>query len=425
MLLVDVALAVAAVGVGLVLARVLPPDAAQRWYPAITVLGPARPDVPGLGLTGPGLTGLGVTSLAVTSLAVASIVLRRVTPWAAVGCCVVGCCAVGIAGPGWSAGAVAGGSAGPMLIQHIGLVVVGYTSASWLGPRAAATAAVTLWVPAVVVVAIHSGTSQGDVATSLRAVFTVLVGAVAFLLGRTVRGRRVSARVLRERTAAAEANQRVLAAHAVTDERRRIARELHDVVAHHISVIGVLSAGARRVLHRDPAAAAEAMATITDTSRTTLREMRRLLDVLRSDCEPDVQLTPEPGLSGIETLIRQVREADLPVSLEVQGTPVPMETGVALTVYRVVQEALTNTMKHAGPATARVRLRFDAEGLSLHVSDTGHGPPSSTGTGVGHGLVGMRERIGLYGGTLRTGAATGGGFAVDATIPRDQLGPDA
>jgi signal transduction histidine kinase len=194
-------------------------------------------------------------------------------------------------------------------------------------------------------------------------------------------------------------------------------------VAHHISVIGVLTTGARRVLHRDPAAADEALRTVADTSRTTLREMRRLLDVLRADSEPDPDPTPLPGPAGIEALVEQVREAGLPVRLEVLGTPVPMGAGVALSVHRIVQEALTNTLRHAAGATAVVRLRFDAAGLTLHVSDTGPGPPAeATGAGVGHGLVGMRERVALYGGSLRTGGAPGGGFAVDATIPRDQLG---
>jgi signal transduction histidine kinase len=218
------------------------------------------------------------------------------------------------------------------------------------------------------------------------------------------------------------ANERALSSNAVADERRRIARELHDVVAHHISVIGVLSTGARRVLRRDPAAAEEALATIADTSRTTLREMRRLLDVLRSDEEPDAELAPQPGLAAIEALVEQVLQAGLPVRWEVLGEPVALEAGVALTVYRIVQEALTNALKHAGTATARVSLSFEPAGLLVEVTDDGRGPLPHFDAGVGHGLVGMRERVALYGGTLRTGHRPGGGFMVRAHIPADQLG---
>jgi signal transduction histidine kinase len=351
-------------------------------------------------------------AIALSVLCALPIVLSRTAPRAAVALCVLTVAAAATT-LGWFPAS-----------HQVSYIVVAYTTASRFAVRPAAVAAALLWAP-VLLIDLVVGDARGDgtVPAALLIVFNVLTALVVFFIGRTVHGRRVSARVLRERAAAAEANQRALAAHAVTDERRRIARELHDVVAHHISVIGVLATGARRVLHRDPAAADEALETIAGTSRTTLREMRRLLDVLRSDTEPDAQLAPQPGLAGIQTLVEQVREAGLPVRLEVHGTPVPMETGVALTVYRIVQEALTNTLKHAGAATALVRLCFGDGGLRLHVSDTGQGPPAqATGAGVGHGLVGMRERVALYGGTLSTGAGVGGGFTVDATIPGDQLG---
>jgi signal transduction histidine kinase len=293
--------------------------------------------------------------------------------------------------------------------------------------RSAVAATVLLWLP-VAAVNLFGGASEAapdqvPAPPGFLVIANVLVALVVFFIGRTVRGRRAAAQVLQERASAAEANQRALASHAVADERRRIARELHDVVAHHISVIGVLSTGARRVLRRDPDAAEEALATIADTSRTTLREMRRLLDVLRTDEEQDADLAPQPGLTGIETLVEQVREAGLPVRWEVTGEPVALEAGVALTVYRIVQEALTNTLKHAGTATACVCLCFDADGLQVEVSDDGRGPLPHSGDGVGHGLVGMRERVALYGGTLHTGHRPGGGFNVRARIPADQLGP--
>src|SRR5690606_11832654 len=219
---------------------------------------------------------------------------------------------------------------------------------------------------------------------------------------------------------AAEANQRALAEQAVADERRRIARELHDVVAHHVSVMGVLATGARRVLTRDPAAADEALTTIEETGRTALREMRRLLTVLRTEAEPAAELAPQPGLAGIEALVEQIREAGLPVTLRINGDEAPLDPGVALTVYRIVQEALTNTLKHAGEATARVRLDVDGSCLQLEVSDTGRGPRPDGGR-IGHGLLGMRERVALYGGTLRTGPRPGGGFRVSARIPLEQF----
>ncbi|GAB3978494.1 sensor histidine kinase [Plantactinospora veratri] len=219
----------------------------------------------------------------------------------------------------------------------------------------------------------------------------------------------------------AEENQRSLADQAVADERRRIARELHDVVAHHVSVMGVLATGARRVLSRDPAATDGALGTIEETSRTTLRELRRLLDVLRTDAEPAAELSPQPGLAGIEALVEQVREAGLPVTLRVDGTPGPLDPGVALTVFRIVQEALTNTLKHAGAATAQVRLSFGVYWLIVEIADTGRGPAPESGR-LGHGLVGMRERMALYGGTLRTGPRPGGGYRVYAKMPMEQLG---
>ncbi|GAA0807033.1 sensor histidine kinase [Spirilliplanes yamanashiensis] len=312
------------------------------------------------------------------------------------------------------------------LSHVISFVVVTYTVAagSLLWPAVATTAA--LWVPVLILNLLSPpGETIGDMTPEVQRVYVVLnnvfAGLVPFFLGRFVGHRRDTALGAERRARAAEINQAALAAQAVADERRRIARELHDVVAHHMSVIGVLATGARRVLDRDPAAADEALHTIEDTSRSTLREMRRLLSVLRTDEEPGADLTPQPGLAGIEQLVEQVREAGLPVRLSVDGPPVDLDQGVALTVYRIVQEALTNTLKHAGVAVASVELRFRPDGLTVEVGDNGRGPVKGADRGVGHGLVGMRERIALYGGSLRTGPRPGGGYCVHATIPADQL----
>src|SRR5262249_3638309 len=158
---------------------------------------------------------------------------------------------------------------------------------------------------------------------------------------------------------------------------------------------------ARRVLKHDHDAAEQALTTIEQTSRTTLRELRRLLFLLRVESESESQLSPQPGLEGMRSLVEQVREAGLPAVLRVEGQPSPLDPGVALTAYRIVQEALTNALKHAGPATAEVRLTYAPALLTIEVFDTGHGPRE--GMAPGHGLLGMRERVGVYGGTLRTG----------------------
>jgi signal transduction histidine kinase len=231
-----------------------------------------------------------------------------------------------------------------------------------------------------------------------------------------VHHRRAFVAALEGRARDAEENQRTVAERAVAEERRRIARELHDMVAHHVSVMGVLATASRRTLRRDPDAADEALATIEETGRTALREMRRLLVILRSDQEPAGELAPQPGLGHLSGLVEQVREAGLPVTLTVDGDDGSLDAGVSLTVYRIVQEALTNALKHAGAAVADVRLEIGTYWLTLDVSDTGRGPRLDSGR-LGHGLLGMRERVTLYGGTLRTGPRPGGGFRVSARIP--------
>ncbi|MFC5944279.1 sensor histidine kinase [Micromonospora harpali] len=342
-------------------------------------------------------------------LCAAPVALRRTAPWPAVA-------------------AALATLAVPVLFGHapttqsLTFVALTYTMAAHRRARPAVLATVVLWVPVAAVNVLDPiADTVFEVGPAYLVLNNLLVAVVAYAVGRAVHARRASTEALRERARVAEQNQRSLAEQAVADERRRIARELHDVVAHHVSVMGVLATGARRVLRRDPDAADEAIATIEDTGRATLRELRRLLDVLRTDAEPAADLAPQPGLAGIEPLVEQVREAGLPVTLRVEGEPGPLEEGVALTVYRIVQEALTNALKHAGEATAVVRLTFGAAYLAVEVTDTGRGPAPGA-VRVGHGLVGMRERVGLYGGTLRTGARPGGGYRVYARIPVEQLG---
>jgi signal transduction histidine kinase len=303
----------------------------------------------------------------------------------------------------------------------IAMIVITYTIASTCTVRYAAGTCAVLWLAPLVLGLTPLGRSVTDpipidLPVAYQIAYTTLMFLLTFFIGRTVHNRRAYVAALEDRAQNAERDQLVVAEQAVADERRRIARELHDVVAHHVSVMSVLATGTRRALSRDPVAADEALATIEETGRVALREMRRLLVVLRTDAEPVGELEPQPGLPGLGELIDQVREAGLPVQLTTLGEPGHLDPGVALAVYRITQEALTNALKHAGPAAAEVRLSFGVRELAIEISDTGRGPRPGTRT-VGHGLLGMRERISLYGGTLRAGPRPGGGFRVFARIP--------
>lgn len=296
------------------------------------------------------------------------------------------------------------------------IAVVAYTVAAHRSWRAVLVSYAVL-AAAMATILVHNAERISAVYWLANAV----VLAVCLALGRMVRERRVQATTLEERAEQLEATREVLAREAVAQERRRIAREMHDVVAHHVSVMGVLAAGARRSLRRDPDAADEALATVEETGRATLRELRRLLDVLRADTDEQVRpgdqvLGPQPGVAGLDVLVNQVTEAGVPVSFTVRGEPARLPPGVDLTVYRVVQEALTNTLKHGGQATADVDLRYEPERVTVAVTDTGQGATAAARPN-GHGLVGMRERVALYGGVLRVGPRNGGGFSVYAEIP--------
>lgn len=210
---------------------------------------------------------------------------------------------------------------------------------------------------------------------------------------------------------------------AVTEERVRIARELHDVVAHHMSVIVIQAGLARYVLGSDPATARVALTTIADTGSEAMGEMRRLLSVLRIDVDDDAYgYDPAPGLQRLDQLVERVRSAGLPVEVSITGTVRALAPGIDLCAYRVVQECLTNVLKHAGPATARVSLHYGTE-LELRVTDDGRGA-AATPEGNGHGLIGMRERVKLYKGTVAAGSKPSGGFEVVVTLPLSHPHPD-
>jgi signal transduction histidine kinase len=290
----------------------------------------------------------------------------------------------------------------------IALVVAVYTVGRHTSGLRAAVGG--LGTAALIAVNVAEQFSLGD----LLLIAMILGG--AWLAGRAIRYRRERERTLERLTIDLEREREEKARAAVAEERVRIARELHDVVAHAISVIVLQARGGRRSLATDPGETREALDMIEATGSEALAEMRRLLGMLRRDDE-EIALAPQPSVRYLDALAAQVREAGLPVDLSVEGEPTELPPGVDLSAYRIVQEALTNALKHAGPATARVVVRYRENDLELEIADTGAG--ASASDGEGHGLAGMRERVSLYGGKIEAGPRDGGGFAVRARLPLD------
>jgi signal transduction histidine kinase len=242
------------------------------------------------------------------------------------------------------------------------------------------------------------------------ALFVLLVAA-AWLFGFAVQGRR-EASALQAQTDQAEEAQRA----AITAERVRIARELHDMIAHNVSVVVVQSVAAQGVLDAQPHRAREPLAHIERSGRQALTELRRLLDVMRDQDEPHELREPQPGIAQLITLVDSIRATDLPVTLQVDGEP-PDSAAVGTSVYRIVQESLTNVLKHAGHVPVSVRVSCGAAAVDVVVEDDGPGRGTSGAAPPGHGLVGMRERVALFGGTFTAGNRVGGGFEVRAHLP--------
>jgi signal transduction histidine kinase len=241
--------------------------------------------------------------------------------------------------------------------------------------------------------------------------------AIAWLVGRVMGRGRLEASVLRDRARRLEREREEKARLAVAEERMRIARELHDSIAHSVSVMVVQAAAAEQVLPHSPERATDALVAIQDIGRQAVVELRRMLGILRARGE-GASLVPEPGVAALEALVAQVREVGLPVELTVEGEPQPLSSGVDRSAYRIVQEALTNTLKHAGPATAEVTLTYADQALEIDVRDDGMGAPD--GLAGGFGLAGMRERATLYGGALESGPRPGRGYALHASLPLDR-----
>jgi signal transduction histidine kinase len=290
------------------------------------------------------------------------------------------------------------------------IVLVGlYTAGAYTGGRATFVAiglAAALWI--LITAADPDGIYFGGL------VFFGLVVGGPFVVGRLIRARRLREALLEDRAVVLEREREERARAAVAEERTRIARELHDVVAHAISVIILQGRGGRRLLHEDPDEARRAFDTIERTASQALAEMRRLLGMLRAD-DDALAFAPQPSLSGLETLAREVTAAGLPVEVRIVGEPVELPAGVDLSAYRIVQEALTNALKHAGPARANVSVRYGDGELEIEVVDDGSA--SGNGDGTGHGLLGIRERVTVYGGSFEAGRGALGGYAVRARLP--------
>jgi signal transduction histidine kinase len=272
-------------------------------------------------------------------------------------------------------------------------------------PVREAAAALALAIVAVIAVDANMNTFEwGDF------VFPAMFFAILSVLGAVYWTREERARDALDRARRLEQEAR----QAVAEERNRITRELHDVLAHSVSVMTVQASAVRRLLTPEQQREREALMTVEETGRQALSEMRRLLGIMRTEEEVPA-LAPQPGLGTLPALVEQVRQSGLPVELTVEGQPVKLPAGVDLSAYRIVQEALTNALKHAGPAHAWVAVRYVGDDVEIEVANDGRS--QSENDGAGHGLVGMRERVALCGGELHSGPRPGGGFKISARLP--------
>jgi signal transduction histidine kinase len=312
----------------------------------------------------------------------------------------------------WLLAAAASFVDGRLIPFPAGLYIAGLLAAFLLGSlRDAVLARVGLAVVLASMATIilnQPGHSAGEL------VFIPLLFGIAWLAGFAVNARAEQADAAEARAAQAEREREAAARIAVAEERARIARELHDIVAHAVSVM-VLQVGAVR--HKLPDELADesgALRGVEQAGRTALAEMRRLLSAMRRDGD-DLELAPQPGLGGVGALVTEIGRAGLPVTLHVEGDAAPLPRAIDLSAYRIVQEGLTNALKHARAQHAEVTLRYAPDELRIEVRDDGVGSPASNG--AGYGLVGVRERVKIYGGTMTAGAAPEGGFVLDARLP--------
>jgi signal transduction histidine kinase len=304
-------------------------------------------------------------------------------------------------------------------IPFLGAMLFSYSAGAYLDGRVAYLGLAIMVAGILTVTVLSPSQLVGDY------VFPTAFGVVAWLAGRAVRTRtRLTEELHEAAMLEAEAHEQELL-RAAADERRRIAREMHDVVAHSVSVMVVQAGGARRILERDPARAVAAAAQIERTGREALAEMRQLLGVLHHDDAEDAARAPQPTMRELGALVERAREAGLPVELHETGEPRPLSAGLDLAAFRVVQEALTNALKYSDRAATEVHVRWAQQTLELEICDRGPGPARERleTEGGGHGLVGMRERVRIYGGELEAGRRRGGGFRIRAKLPL--VGDDA
>lgn len=309
----------------------------------------------------------------------------------------------------------------PFLVGLVPLLVLTFDAARGRARNAAMALTVTAGSIAVATAEVPAAQTAGEVT------FTVGVVLGIWLAGRYAgQGHRRADR-LSTYAARLESDQDRRAREAIAIERARIARELHDIVAHSVSVMGVQAGAARATLDTEPERTRQALQLIEATARDAIGDLRRLLGILRTEDDPSA-LAPQPGLGDLDRLLGQVRDAGLTVDVHVEGPPRPLPPGVDLAAYRIVQEALTNVVRHAGPATAEVHIRYNRHAVDVEVTDDGSrraSNPDAAATGCGHGLVGMRERAAVYGGSLDAGAIPGRGFRVRAVLPTGpETGPE-
>ncbi len=307
-------------------------------------------------------------------------------------------------------------------IPFIGVMVFSYGGGAYLDGRAAYAALAVMVTGVLTVTLLSPSQIAGDY------IFPTSFAAISWLAGRGVRTRTRLTEELHEAAVREQEARALDAQRAAGDERRRIAREMHDVVAHSVSVMVVQAGGARRILERDPERAVAAAAQIERTGREALAEMRRLLGVLHRDDDEHDARAPQPTMAGVDALVERARAAGLPVELHMEGERRSLPAGLDLAAFRVVQEGLTNALKHADHAPTDVHVRWGAHALELEILDRGPGPARDRlGGDDGHGLVGMRERVKLYGGELEAGRRRGGGFRIRAKLPlvRDETKVEA
>jgi len=288
------------------------------------------------------------------------------------------------------------------------VVLVGmYTVAAWcdVRDRAIGAGAVVIGLTIISVASIPGGWGVASYFASF---------AAAYLFGSTMRNRRLYTEQLEARAGALERERNEETRRALVEERLRIAQDLHDVVAHSMGVIAVQAGVGAHVIDSEPGEAKKALEAISQTSRSTLLEIRRMLGVLRED--QGASYVPAPGLADLDRLVRDVASTGLHAEVRIEGTTTQLPPGVDFTAYRIVQEALTNVLKHAGRATATVIIGYEGTALRLEIVDDGCGVNGRAAPG-GHGIVGMRERVGVYGGSFEAGPRTGGGFRVAARLP--------